>query len=34
MKRKQYSENEILDVLVQVKAGTRVGDITRISAVS
>lgn len=34
MKRKQYSENEILDVLAQVEAGTAVGDVARLSGVS
>ncbi|WP_155300481.1 hypothetical protein [Deinococcus kurensis] len=31
MKHKQYSENEILDVLAQVEAGTAVGDVARLS---
>ncbi|GAA5441825.1 transposase [Deinococcus caeni] len=34
MKHKQYSENEILDVLAQVEAGTAVGDVARLSGVS
>lgn len=34
MKHKQYSENEILDVLAQVEAGSAVGDVARLSGVS
>ena len=34
MKRKQYSENEILDVLAQVETGTAVGDVAWLSGVS
>ena len=34
MKHKRYSENEILDVLAQVEAGTATGDVARLPGVS
>ena len=34
MKRTQYSEKQIFDVLAQVEAGTAIGDVARLSGVS